>query len=338
MAIIVFLKHFHRNLLPNSSLPPESIPAYLPEGLAKIYREFGGLFGVEHPNSFFTLHKFVPVSQLHEERGMVDFCSNRSDSWYYSCPINQKDPPVHQYMNSCLDDILSGCGYYGVVCESLDHFLITLCLQEAVHGSRNFASLRNAANIGQSIDILETIIEKEKFQPLWLSGKCVDRDWLSDFYISEDRDILIWNRGGGYVVSQTCPLTDIFDLNVDPKINIYMFGVNLPRRYWTKLSDWQPKWLLDEENAEVRRVLIQQIGYDRICQELDATYLDNWLEYTLLKINAGIDVEPIVLLKMNCPSTQHIHILRVPPEMTSAEDAITWVNHGIRPDEFSVQT
>ena len=48
--------------------------------------------------------------------------------------------------------------------------------------------------------------------------------------------------------------------------------------------------------------------------------------------------EPLVLLKMTCPSTGHIHLLRVPPEMTSAEEAITWVNHGIHPDEFAVQT
>ena len=47
---------------------------------------------------------------------------------------------------------------------------------------------------------------------------------------------------------------------------------------------------------------------------------------------------PMVLLKMTCPSTAHIHILRVPPEMMSAEAAITWVNHGIYPDKFSVQT
>jgi hypothetical protein len=45
----------------------------------------------------------------------------------------------------------------------------------------------------------------------------------------------------------------------------------------------------------------------------------------------------MLLLKITCPSTQHIHILRVPPEM-SAEAAITWVNHGIHPDEFAVQT
>jgi hypothetical protein len=30
-----------------------------------------------------------------------------------------------------------------------------------------------------------------------------------------------------------------------------------------------------EQNAEIRRVLIQGIGYERICQELEATELDN---------------------------------------------------------------
>jgi leucine-rich repeat protein SHOC2 len=95
---------------------------------------------------------------------------------------------------------------------------------------------------------------------------------------------------------------------------------------------------LDEKNAEIRQVLIQQIGYDRICQELDAIDIDTWREYTLLKIGADIDEESMVLLKMTCPSTGHIHILRVPPEMTSAEAAITWVNHGIHPDQFIIQT
>jgi leucine-rich repeat protein SHOC2 len=41
---------------------------------------------------------------------------------------------------------------------------------------------------------------------------------------------------------------------------------------------------------------------------------------------------------MTCPSTQHIHIPQVPPEMESAEAAIIWVNHGIHPNEFAVQT
>jgi hypothetical protein len=327
--LIVFLKHFRRNLLTDPSLPPERIPAYLPEGLAKIYREFGRFFSTSHPDAFGTNDKLVHVSQLHQLDGMLEFCWESQGVWSARCPINQKDPPVYS------NDSSYGKGWnveedFVVVCESLNHFLITFCLGEAVAGSRNIAMVNNADNI------LETIVEQEKFQPLWLDGKYVYSDWLRDFYISEDRDILIWNHG--WVGSQTRPLMDIFDPNIDSKIKVNMFGVDLPRRYWTKLSEWKPQWLLDEENAGIRRVLIQQIGYDRICQELDAIDLDTWREYTLLKIEANGEDEPMVLLKMTCPSTGHIHILRVPPEMTSAEAAITWVNHGIHPDKFAVQT
>jgi leucine-rich repeat protein SHOC2 len=130
--------------------------------------------------------------------------------------------------------------------------------------------------------------------------------------------------------------------------SVDFFGVNLPRRYWTKLSEWKAEWLLDERNVELRRRLIERLGYEQICQELGAIQLDTWREYTLLKID-GVEQfydrrrsknikEPMVLLKMTCPSTEHVHILRVPPEMTSAEVAITWVNHGIHPDKFTIQT
>jgi hypothetical protein len=85
-------------------------------------------------------------------------------------------------------------------------------------------------------------------------------------------------------------------------------------------------------------VLIQGIGYARICQELQATELDTWREYTLLKIDRQVDVEPIYLLKMTCPSTGFIHALRVPPSMKSAREAISWVNWGVDPEAFAVET
>lgn len=116
-------------------------------------------------------------------------------------------------------------------------------------------------------------------------------------------------------------------------------GVELPEKYG-KLHphQWQAKWLLEEKNTEVRRLLIQEIGYARICQELQAIELNSWQEYTLLKIKADVDVEPIYLLKMTCPSTNFIHALRVPPSIRSARDAIRWVNWEIDPAEFAVQT
>jgi internalin A len=114
-------------------------------------------------------------------------------------------------------------------------------------------------------------------------------------------------------------------------------GVTLPEKYGTiHPNNWQSQWILSEQNAELRRVLIQGIGYARICQELAAQELDTWREYTLLKIDNDVDGEPIYLLKMTCPSTGHIHALRVPPDMQSAREAIRWVNWGIDPEEFSV--
>ena len=124
------------------------------------------------------------------------------------------------------------------------------------------------------------------------------------------------------------------------KFSVYSYrGVRLPETIGqVPPQSWQASWLLTEQNAEVRRVLIQAIGYPRICQELQATELDTWQEYTLLKIENNIDIEPIYLLKMTCPSTGHIHALRVPPQARSAKESISWVNWGIDPEEFQVQT
>jgi leucine-rich repeat protein SHOC2 len=148
------------------------------------------------------------------------------------------------------------------------------------------------------------------------------------------------------------PLTDLSMLQNLINLNIVVFAnTNLPRQYWTKFSEWKSHWLLSEDNAEIRRILIERVGYEKICADLDAMTIDIWREYSLLKIDLprselfyfqdfmGLSKrESIFLLKMTCPSTQHIHILRVPPEMVSAEAAITWINHGIHPDLFAVQT
>jgi hypothetical protein len=122
--------------------------------------------------------------------------------------------------------------------------------------------------------------------------------------------------------------------------SIYSYhGVTLPEKYGkVHPQQWQPQWLLTETNAELRRVLIQGIGYARICQELQAVELDTWTEYTLLQIDNPVDVEPIFLLKMTCPSTGFIHVLRVPPQTKSAREAIRWVNWGVDPEDFSIQT
>ncbi|HEY9609054.1 leucine-rich repeat domain-containing protein, partial [Allocoleopsis sp.] len=122
--------------------------------------------------------------------------------------------------------------------------------------------------------------------------------------------------------------------------SIYAYhGVRLPEKYGkVHPTQWQAQWLVSEENAELRRVLIHEIGYARLVEELEAIELDSWQEYTLIGIDFDADEEPIYLLKMTCPSTGYIHTLRVPPDKNSAREAISWVNWGVDPEEFSVQT
>jgi hypothetical protein len=114
-------------------------------------------------------------------------------------------------------------------------------------------------------------------------------------------------------------------------------GVRLPAKYGSiETKNWKSKWLLEEKNAELRMCLIKNIGYDKICQELEAKKLDSWREYELVKIE-NADVEPVVLLKMTCPSTGKIHAGRVPPDTISARKAATLRNHGIDPETFIVE-
>lgn len=136
------------------------------------------------------------------------------------------------------------------------------------------------------------------------------------------------------------PIKDLSALGNLPNLNELIWnGISLARKYWEKpFSQWRAEWILEENNSEIRRLLIATVGYQKILQELKSLELDRWREYTLLKIEQDLNVEDICLLKMNCPSTSHIHVLRVPPDITSAKEAITWVNWGIDPEKFVIET
>jgi hypothetical protein len=138
-------------------------------------------------------------------------------------------------------------------------------------------------------------------------------------------------------------------------VGYFYHGIELPQ-YCGAVhpNQWQAEWVLQERNAEIKRILIQEIGYARLCQELQAEELDSWREYTLLKLPIYDDfsqatqwrsprefvegVEATYLLKMICPSTGSIYALRVPPSVKSAREAATWVNWGTDPEWFTLET
>lgn len=137
----------------------------------------------------------------------------------------------------------------------------------------------------------------------------------------------------------------------------YWHGREMPEIYGrTKSSQWQPKWILSEKNVELKRILLQQIhnniGYGPMLNQLKATKLDEFsgvdisgasFHYELFRIDdkdeegRDIDVEPIYLLKMICPTTGAIYVHRVAPS-NSAEESIVAINRGIHPSKFKWQT
>lgn len=96
-----------------------------------------------------------------------------------------------------------------------------------------------------------------------------------------------------------------------------------------------------------------ETDYARLCQELRTKVLDSWREYTLLRLPIHDDprhaalwwgpsivngLEATYVLKTTCTRTGTTYAARVPPNLTSAREAATWINQGIDPEYSAVET
>lgn len=107
------------------------------------------------------------------------------------------------------------------------------------------------------------------------------------------------------------------------KHDYHWHNMRIPERMGSiKSTKWRSEWILDEENSEVRRVLLEQIGSERVLSELNFKKLDGWREYELFRLETTD--EPIQLLKMICPSTGSVYVEGVPPDIETCEQARNW--------------
>ncbi|WP_260447502.1 DUF6745 domain-containing protein [Nostoc sp. UCD120] len=95
--------------------------------------------------------------------------------------------------------------------------------------------------------------------------------------------------------------------------------------------------ILNIENVELRRVLIERLGYETFLQQVGGLIRDRDRdaggERQLVYIPFEDD-EPLMVLKVTCPSTGHIHILRVPPYMRNCHQAAAWIAGFDNPDDY----
>lgn len=95
--------------------------------------------------------------------------------------------------------------------------------------------------------------------------------------------------------------------------------------------------ILNTENVELRRVLIERLGYETFLQQVGGMVRDRDQdaggERQLVCIMFEDD-EPLMVLKVTCPSTGHTHVLRVPPFMRSCHQAAAWIAGFDNPNDY----
>jgi len=95
--------------------------------------------------------------------------------------------------------------------------------------------------------------------------------------------------------------------------------------------------ILAERNAEVRRVMIERVGFERFIQEVKAEEIDRDRdpggERKLVRVRLEGD-EAIVLVSIHCPSTGRQYLVRVPPTMRNCRQAVAWTAGFDNPDDY----
>ena len=86
--------------------------------------------------------------------------------------------------------------------------------------------------------------------------------------------------------------------------------------------------LLRVRNVTHRRVLLERFGLDRFMHEVGGLVLDRDRDAGGVRQLLSVplpDDEPLHVLRVSCPSTAHVYVLRVPPHVRTCRRAAAWL-------------
>ena len=96
--------------------------------------------------------------------------------------------------------------------------------------------------------------------------------------------------------------------------------------------------ILTETNAEIRRLMMERYGQQRFICDAKAEVLDKRGDDELIRIPLANDPEgALVALKVQCPSSGAIYVLRVPPDQTKVSSALAWTFGYERVKDYKLQ-
>lgn len=113
----------------------------------------------------------------------------------------------------------------------------------------------------------------------------------------------------------------------------YMSGVKVSRvLYEEDPKKWDAHEVLRVPNVQLRCSLLKKLGFNALLEKVKPRILDHSKDGgQLLEINSGIEEGTVFgvdrmmrLIKVVCPSTQQVYLLRVPPNVKKFEQARQW--------------
>jgi hypothetical protein len=117
------------------------------------------------------------------------------------------------------------------------------------------------------------------------------------------------------------------------KVAYYISGVRVSRKlYKDDPENWNAAEVLRIPNAQLRCSLLNRMGYDRLLEKIQPRIISQGNDGgQLLEVSSGLKPDNrsgvdnmMHLVKVICPSTSQVYVLRVPPEIADYEQARQW--------------
>ncbi|RAJ61398.1 hypothetical protein K376_02249 [Streptomyces sp. PsTaAH-130] len=115
-------------------------------------------------------------------------------------------------------------------------------------------------------------------------------------------------------------------------------GMPVPPEFLRELTELTPRRIREEENAELRRVMLEHYGYDRYLKESEAAPVQRDETGVLWRLELEGD-EPQVMVEVvnSTPEpdgTHRTYWLRVPPRTRTAREGVAWT-FGLKEAEYT---
>lgn len=173
-------------VVPEYGLVESEVPTHLPKPLRDLYLFAGNwphprenrdqyFMPGKQPRLFQEQDALLGVENLKCENGRITFIMENQGNWTCEVVANDDHSPVYCDADKLWDDSIKG---HEIVCHSLEHFLVTFCLQELVFSSKFVGTLNGE---------LDQELFREKIVPIWLNGLYTYKEPTHSFFLSGDK-------------------------------------------------------------------------------------------------------------------------------------------------------